>query len=180
MNRTKSRSAEVAVTGDLWGGHEGRRSIGAVLLELLDASRNELILVAYRLSSAAPELFDAIERALARGCAMTIVLDYSELPHESVASKFSKLLKAYPALHIFCFIDRGERTRQLHAKMLISDRKRAVVGSANFSRNGFVDNHEIALLVFDQAAEELASASDRLIDQGEKSGILRQLSAQGT
>lgn len=180
MTQTRGRSAEVIVTGDLWGGYQGRRSIGAVLLELIEATKHELIVVAYRLSSAAPELFESMERALARGCAVTIVLDYSELPHESVCHKFENLRRSYPGFHVFKFIDSGERTRQLHAKMLISDRKRAVVGSANFSRNGLIDNHEIALLVFDRAAEELAAAADRLIDQGEKSRVLEQLSAPGT
>lgn len=53
----------------------------------------------------------------------------------------------------------------LHAKVLVADRKSAVVGSANLSWGGMVTNNEVALLVQDNSAWTLASLIDRLASQ---------------
>ena len=56
----------------------------------------------------------------------------------------------------------------LHAKLIAADRHTAVVGSANFSHNGLIENHEIALLVKGKAARSLCAAVDSLVKEASK------------
>lgn len=54
------------------------------------------------------------------------------------------------------------RGEELHAKVIVVDRQKAVVGSAYFTRNGMVLNREIAVLINGCAAWNLASLIGRL------------------
>jgi len=52
--------------------------------------------------------------------------------------------------------------RQLHAKIIVADRKKAIVGSANLSWGGMYSNYEIGLLIEGEAAWKLAEIVDTL------------------
>lgn len=52
--------------------------------------------------------------------------------------------------------------QQLHAKILVVDRKKAVIGSANFSWGGMYANYEVGLFVEGEIAWELAGIIDAL------------------
>lgn len=51
--------------------------------------------------------------------------------------------------------------RQLHAKVLVSDRKKALVGSANFSWGGMIANYEIGIMLEGDAAWKMAEIIDK-------------------
>ncbi|HXG23887.1 MAG TPA: phospholipase D-like domain-containing protein [Chthonomonadales bacterium] len=51
----------------------------------------------------------------------------------------------------------------LHAKVIVIDRRQAIVGSANLTAGGLGKNHEIAVLVEGEVAWEIASLIDRMV-----------------
>ena len=166
-----SNQPQVFVTGKYWLGG-GARAIGPALLEIIDAATQEVLIVAYRMSVALTEFNKAIENALARGCIVKIVLDRATT-NETEDAFFLSLLKRYDNLYIWDFKDiNSDQNFSLHAKIVAADRLKAMVGSANFSRNGMLENHEIALLVTDSAALSVCSTVDRLIKNGAEDGAL--------
>lgn len=50
---------------------------------------------------------------------------------------------------------------QFHAKAVVIDRKRALIGSANFTWGGMAINHEIGVLLKGKYAWDIASLIDR-------------------
>jgi cardiolipin synthase len=56
-----------------------------------------------------------------------------------------------------------EQEYDLHAKVIVADRKMALVGSSNLSRRGLLNNHELALFVEGKTVEQIASAIDKLL-----------------
>ena len=77
-----------------------------------------------------------------------------------VVQWFDERCKTYPHLKIRGFedLDKG----QLHAKVLIIDRSRALIGSANFTWRGMFSNHEVAVLLKGDDVWSLASLIDSL------------------
>ena len=51
----------------------------------------------------------------------------------------------------------------LHAKVVVADRTRALVGSANLSRHGLIINHELAVVIEGPPAGEVARTIDLLM-----------------
>lgn len=176
----QNRSSQVLVTGRLWLGADGARSIGNSLVDLIDSAKQEVIIVAYRLTSAVPELTRSLESALSRGCLIRLVLDASG---ESVALEdnyLNRLLNDFETFSLWEFRDiSGPVNCALHAKMVLVDRARAIVGSANFSRNGMVANHEIAVQLEGPEVGSLAAACDKLIRNGQREGVLTQRMKDG-
>lgn len=167
-------STTVALTGKLWVGAGGSRAIGRVLDEMLMESRQNIYIVAYRLTVSLSSLIEKIEQALARGCNVGIVLDGIESNHPAERGRFEKLLKDYPNLSIWDFNGNSEDASRamLHAKVIVCDRKKAIVGSANFSKNGLDMNHEMAVVLRGRTAATISKAIDQLISEGIRMGIL--------
>jgi phosphatidylserine/phosphatidylglycerophosphate/cardiolipin synthase-like enzyme len=154
--------AQVLVTGRHLAG-PGLRAIGPVLQDLILSAQNELHLMAYLMTESAAPLVDLLESALGRGIKVTLVLN--DFPGNS-AEMMSRLrsLRQRHGRAIIVTYSEGEGG-PLHAKVLVADRRRAVVGSANLSWGGMVTNNEVALLVEDSSAWVLATLIDRLVSQ---------------
>lgn len=166
-------SARVLVTGRFWVGADGARSIGPALTELMDKAKQEILIVAYRLTIAHDELRKSLESALARGCLVKVILNNSESPIEVERAYFNGLLQKYSTLTVWDFCEStGNRNVAMHAKLIAADRHTAVVGSANFSHNGLVENHEIAILVKGKPVRSLCAAVDSLIKEASKADTL--------
>ncbi|MEJ5347018.1 MAG: phospholipase D family protein, partial [Chloroflexus sp.] len=83
-------------------------------------------------------------------------------PNEASLSKTHvELQKKYRHFQLYPFNPGNERG-DLHAKVLVVDRKRALVGSSNLSYNGLILNHEMAVLIDGQEAATIGVAIDRL------------------
>lgn len=163
----------VLVTGRFWMGAGGARALSPVLVEMIDQAQHEIVIVAYRLTIAHRGLKKALVSSLARGCEVRIILDRSEVTNEKENTFFAGLMKDYSNLHIWDFHEKkGARLLKLHAKLVVVDRTIAVVGSANFSESGLMDNHEIALMVTGKTAQTLSLAADKLIKEAKGMGAL--------
>lgn len=170
---TEARESKILVTGRLWMGAEAR-AIGTTLCEIVRDTREELIIVAYRFTVAIDDLTSELEAVLQRGCQVKLVLDNLEEQHPSFQSYVKRLLVLHSNLQTWEFIGEGGA---LHAKLVISDRKRAVIGSANFSKSGMINNHEMAVLIKGRSALDAARAFDRMVMEGVGSGLLRVATA---
>ncbi len=172
----------VLATGRLLIGGNDVGQIGRSLSDLMAETRTELIIVAYRFTIAVQDFREAFERVLSRGCRVCLVLD---CPPEAASDDSSneylhRKIVEFPNLEVWDFLGTPVQgssvghVGQLHAKVVVADRRKAVVGSANFSRNGLLENHEIAVLVQGKPALAVAKSVDRMLSDGRANGILRK------
>jgi phosphatidylserine/phosphatidylglycerophosphate/cardiolipin synthase-like enzyme len=167
---------KILVTGKFWLGADGSRAIGPVLIELLEKARQDVLIVAYRFTVAHEELCRALRSAAARGCLIKIILDRPDTLHPAEERFLENLIKDYPTCCVWEFFDNNSPSgiRSLHAKAVVVDRNQAVVGSANFSNNGLLENHELAVWLSGKAAKSVCKAAEQLIDEGTKANVVRR------
>ncbi|ANW98776.1 hypothetical protein CSTERTH_06920 [Thermoclostridium stercorarium subsp. thermolacticum DSM 2910] len=149
---------EILVTGENFLGR-GIRSLGTVISELIVSAADEIHIVAYLITSTA--FIDLLSQAAGRGVKVYMLLNnLLEQPH-AVREKLLTAAKEYDHFTIkeFCKTNRGV----LHAKAIVVDRARAIVGSANFTHAGMTEgNYEIAVLVTGREAAIIAKLIELL------------------
>lgn len=157
-------SAKIVVTGYHFTG-ERFRTVDAVIEEIIDAAQSTVHVLAYVISDAGVSLIDKLRKASSRGVKVILVLDdYPENPKWSSEIKQKiESLQQFDQIQVVNFAS-IEKQSKLHAKVVISDRERAVIGSANFSWGGMVQNHEVAVLIEGEEVWKLAKAIDRLVN----------------
>jgi phosphatidylserine/phosphatidylglycerophosphate/cardiolipin synthase-like enzyme len=154
---TGATDPSLLVTGRYLSG-QGLRAIMPVMQELIASAQREIQILAYVITPSAAPLLHDIDHALARGIRTSIVVNV--IPNEPVSmlSELNALAATFAHARIRYFHDR--EGSQLHAKVLIADRRSAVIGSANYSWGGLVANHEIGFLLGGQAAWDLGELAD--------------------
>lgn len=150
----------VLVSGLAWMG-SGMGSIEAAIEELLGTAQREILLTAYTIGQA-DYIFALLEMALIRGVEVRMVVNCLNEQHSSVQKQLKNLRDKYPHFYLYSFEGREEQSN-LHAKVLITDRQKALVGSSNLSYRGMVVNHEMAVLVSGKEATEAGMVIDRLL-----------------
>ena len=149
---------EVLATGQKFLKH-GLRGTGPVIEDLISGATDEIHMLAYIVTPHAKHVLDLLEAALERGVRITIVANRLTGQSPAVVSRFKRLSKAYRYFHVADFdMPKGE----LHAKVIVADRKRAVVGSANFSFGGMTKNYEIGVRLEGREAWKLSKLIDSL------------------
>jgi cardiolipin synthase len=149
----------VAVTGLAWMG-SGIGSIESAMERLFRGSEHEILITSYAISSAADVVLDWLEASLTKGILIRMAINKLTNQPADVVTRLVGLNNAYSHFHLYSF-DGGE-TQDLHAKVIVSDRQFAIVGSSNLSRKGFITNHELALVVQGNSAENIGAALDKL------------------
>ncbi len=149
----------VVVTGLAWMG-AGVGSIESAIERLFASAKQEISLTVYALGTNPDSVVTWLEGALSRGVAVRMVLNRSEEQPPAAINRLKRLAASYPHFTLFRF--EGQDKGDLHAKVIVADRRLALVGSSNLSWHGMVTNHELALLVEGKAATEIAGALDRL------------------
>lgn len=152
----------IAVTGLGWLG-SGVMSVEQRLLELINATRQQLLLCCYAISSSALPVLKAIFEIAEQGAEVRIVCNSISSQHKAVQDYLSQCLRTQVKgkFSVFDFKDSGDNSA-LHAKVLVIDQHTALIGSANLSFHGMVANHEMALVVSGPTASEIANRIDRL------------------
>ena len=98
-------------------------------------------------------------KAAERGVKITLVIDRSEDQDPHIRNRLLSLHDTYPNnVKIESFSNADDR--RLHAKLIVVDRRTAVLGSANLSWAGMTSNYQIAMLVDGSPAWKLASLVD--------------------
>jgi cardiolipin synthase len=134
--------------------------------ELIDEAEHELHFMAYLLTDVG--VLNMLAGAVQRGVRVTGVINNLVAHPPSVREAIVQLARRSPGFIVMDF--RDHLGSQLHAKILVADRTRGLVGSSNFSWSGLVGNHEVGILVEGDEAWALAVLVDtlahRLQDEG--------------
>jgi Phosphatidylserine/phosphatidylglycerophosphate/cardiolipin synthases and related enzymes len=137
----------------------GVRAIAPVLEDLISEASTEVQAIAYLIAPSAAPLINLIEKAAKRGVAVTLVVNRLANQNQRVQMKLRSLARDVPHFQVHDF---NLPDQEIHAKVVVADRKRAVVGSANLSWGGMYGNYEIGLLVGGEVAWKLATLIDRI------------------
>ncbi|TPJ13727.1 endonuclease [Mesorhizobium sp. B2-7-3] len=142
------------VSGFSWVG-AGVRSIETGLHELFTRARRRVVASTYSIGGAAfdlPELW--ISGALDRGVEVVLVVNrWDEQPKVALAP-LQRLARQDSRLALYSWD--GPEWHELHAKVVVQDESFAMIGSSNWSGNGFLRNHEMAVLVEGEPARTAA------------------------
>jgi cardiolipin synthase len=130
-------------SGDAWIGY-GVRSFRSVINELIANAKSELVMTVYVLTNR--EIVEDIKGALGRGVAVSIYLyqDDKRIPETDAVNCIFQLKKEFPYLTIS-----PVNNKVLHAKIIVADGKKVLVGSANLTVSAMVSNYELGFLVDD-------------------------------
>ncbi len=151
-----SLNTEIVATGDKWIGYEVTPTED-VIKELIDKSNKFLLLTVFIITESM--VLKNIEKALKRGVNVEIFIHNDKEFFKSIQPDLLKFQEKYP--HIKVFLAPNEF---LHAKVLISDKKKVLIGSANLTKAGLSKNYELGILLDDSnIAYKLESIIKRLI-----------------
>lgn len=158
---SESESSRVSLAATLPGKTVGVASTWDVARTLVGSASSELLVVGFSISD---ESFR--EHLMRRGLAGVQVMVISD--RHQVGAR--ELLRDWPSsakpLLAFQGVESIDgRLSQVHGKIIVANRSKALVGSANFTANGFRNNLEMGLLVDGSAPRQICQAIDRLIAQ---------------
>nr|WP_092075119.1 phospholipase D family protein [Dendrosporobacter quercicolus]NSL49634.1 hypothetical protein [Dendrosporobacter quercicolus DSM 1736]SDN33866.1 cardiolipin synthase [Dendrosporobacter quercicolus] len=146
-------------TGSQWLGR-GIESVHSNVCQMIEETSQELIIVAYSIGTGAIETIDSLEALLHRGVNVKILVNRFDGQPQGIREAIFRLSQSYLNFRVFDFSPSDGS--DLHAKVIISDRKRAIIGSANLSWRGMVTNHEIAVMIGDDSIELVAKVVDEI------------------
>ncbi|AFL95282.1 hypothetical protein CL1_1079 [Thermococcus cleftensis] len=154
-----SRNVKILTTGNHLKSRNFR-NIETVIQELFDDAHEQIHLVTYVITDNTMWLIDMIEKSLRRGRFVKLIVNELN-PSLKVTQKLFQLKKHYENFILVEFSKKypGET---IHAKTIVVDRRKAVIGSMNFTWGGMVGNHEIGVLIEGPEIEDLAYALDML------------------
>ncbi len=136
----------------------GVRAFDPVIRELLESARQEIQMAVYRFDVSSLPLLEILVQAASRGVrVLVIVSSFRSQPPE-----VQKVLQRLENLPGTVLVDFSATGSLLHAKTIVVDRKRAVIGSANLTWGGMVTNHEIGVLIEGREAWEIGRLLDHL------------------
>ena len=128
---------------------------------LFQRATSEIQIAVYDLTGGADELIGAIRGLLARGIQVTMVVNRFGKKENAVRDGLEKLSFRFDHFQLFDFTPNSEK-EDLHAKIIVRDRKEALVGSANLTWRGLVRNHELAVIISGPAASTIGGLIDSL------------------
>jgi phosphatidylserine/phosphatidylglycerophosphate/cardiolipin synthase-like enzyme len=152
----------LAVTGLGWLGG-GVPAVERTLTELLTGAQQEILLTAYSMTPGTGRVWGALETALATGIRCTLIAHCIDEQHPDIRALLLELRRRYPAPFSLYDFQGADGTDVLHAKILVVDRRVALVGSPNLTFHGMMSAHELAVVIRGPAAEAIAGRVDRLL-----------------
>lgn len=146
----------VATGGEWLGGGIG--SALSALHALLGSARNEIHVLAYSITSGSDELTTLLADRLSEGKSVTMIVNRLNEQPAGVVTMLNSMTK-YMHFHLYSY---DAEESDLHAKAVVVDRRRAIVGSSNMSRRGLHQNFELGVIVEGKAAWNIAELVERL------------------
>jgi phosphatidylserine/phosphatidylglycerophosphate/cardiolipin synthase-like enzyme len=166
--RSDTARARVVWTGP--GSSGAQRLTAAALQELLSGARQRILIVSFAAHTLG-DVAGALEDAVARGCAIDVVFETEDDSSGAYSGPNSTPFGEVAGIHRWHWpSDQRQAAGVLHAKVLVIDGRRALVGSANLTYRALHDNLEAGILVEDPA---LAASIERHIRSLMESGVLR-------
>lgn len=138
---------------------KGVRAFNSVLEEILRSATREIQIAVYRMDASATPMLDILEDAARRGVRVLIILSAVDEQPENIRKR---LLRPGGLSGIRVVDFRSKKGDLLHAKTIVVDRQRAIIGSANLTWGGLVRNYEIGVLMEGPEVWEIARLLDLL------------------
>ena len=89
---------------------------------------------------------------------VVVILNKLEEQDEKIRSKIRKMERQYRKFRVVDFTDLAGG--DMHAKVIVADRKKAIIGSANFSWPGMSHNYEMGVQLEGDYAWKLGNIID--------------------
>jgi phosphatidylserine/phosphatidylglycerophosphate/cardiolipin synthase-like enzyme len=169
----RSTSAELVWTGpDTSGG--GLRRTGQALLQLINDTKRELIIVSFAVYRI-PEIVAALDEAVTRGVGLRIIAETPSTDRESSIFSLEDNLgrTIMEKAKVFVWPEEKRPTNAkgkrgiLHVKCAVADRLALFISSANLTANALRINMEMGILLHHPAlADQLTRHVDALISEG--------------
>jgi len=160
MGRSDNGTVEtLSTSGSLWSGYHAQ-DIRTMFFELLRSAKTSIRISAFSMGPTNPdtkEFFQIIENKLLGHKKINIIVNDDENIHDDSRKKLNRLQNRFPesddplvgslSLRYFNPFRKGKKKMILHSKIAVVDRKYALIGSANISRNALLHNYEIMLKI---------------------------------
>lgn len=166
MRSDRGRIETLAASGMLWSG-EMALDTRTLFFNSLRSARRSITIAAFSMGGKTPdveEFFEIITEKLLAKKRIVIVVNNDESLKKYSKDKLFEISKKFPDNFILRMFDSRRKTIRmiLHSKLTIIDRKYALVGSANISRNALEHNYEIMLKISGQAVSIMDDMMIRL------------------
>ncbi len=130
----------IITTGEKWVGY-GFRSFHSVVSEMIRSAEREIVMTVYIMSDIS--VAESLKRAIEKGVSVEIFVYSPQVTVKpEILENLLKMKKEFNNLLIHSIED-----KILHAKVIVVDGKRVLVGSANPTTGGMLKNYELGLLV---------------------------------
>lgn len=133
-----------------------------VVRSLIRGAVRELLVVGFSMTD--PEFHSLLAKRASEGVVITIVGDRTS--GDVTALRRLWPVRGRPLEALVEAMPTRDEFRRMHGKVIVADRARALVGSANFSGGGLYANLEFGVRVEGSAAEEICRLVARLRDEG--------------
>lgn len=150
---------QIVASGKKWIGN-GIRSTNNVINQLIDESYEKILLTIFVVTD--EEILKNIEAALKRKIEVDIFINIDEEDYinEKILNKLIQLKPKYDNLSLYEIIE-----EKIHAKIVIVDSKKLLIGSANLTYHGLNKNYELGILIEDsEVAYDVETIIKRLIE----------------
>ena len=159
MKEGGGRVVLLATGSEIIGG--GIRSLYSVIEEVIISADKEILITTYAVSGFLEDLFNLLIDAASRGVDIKIVVNRLEDQDPRSRKAVDRLIAATRGIEVYSFHDEGGRN--LHMKVFVVDREKAVLGSANLTWRGLVDNFELGVYLEGGLAEKVSNVVRRII-----------------
>jgi phosphatidylserine/phosphatidylglycerophosphate/cardiolipin synthase-like enzyme len=146
-------------------------SILTSVLSLTSKAEDEIQATVYSFGENTLQYFSILEDLLKRGIKIQLIINRFHGQPYSARTRLKELGKKYRYLTIYDF-EPKDKIEDLHAKIIVVDRRWALVGSSNISWHGYISNHELAILIDGDMASSIASMIDDLASCSESNHVM--------
>ncbi len=168
----KLADIDIAVSGKYWVGNLGG-SILTATREISENAKNEIQMTIYSFGKNIPEFLEIIRDLLKKNIRIQLVINKFNNQPIRVIHDLLKLMSQYQNLTLLDF--NPPENEDLHAKIMVVDRTWALIGSSNISWHGYISNHELAIIINGEFAENIA----KLVDKLAQSPVSRLINHEG-
>jgi len=130
---------QIVATGSKWIG-KGVRTTYSVIKDIITSSKYSLLITAYYLSN--NDILEEIENSLKKGVEILMYINDPENNACNLRNHLNILENNYSNFTIYRIYEDF-----FHAKIIISDRKKVLIGSANLTKKGMYSNYELGVVI---------------------------------